>query len=61
MSFHKNNLIKYLFIIGVGGFGNVHKGYIDGVTSVAIKRLKPGSRQGVNEFMNEIKLLSASS
>jgi serine/threonine protein kinase len=46
------------FIIGVGGFGNVYKGYIDEGTPVAIKRLKPGSQQGVNEFMNEIDLLS---
>jgi hypothetical protein len=47
-----------VFIIGVGGFGNVYKGFIDESTPVAIKRLKPGSQQGVNEFMNEIKLLS---
>ncbi|WJX75356.1 hypothetical protein P8452_58897 [Trifolium repens] len=47
-----------IFIIGVGGFGNVYKGYIDEGTPVAIKRLKPGSQQGVNEFMNEIDLLS---
>ncbi|KAK2359578.1 receptor protein kinase FERONIA [Trifolium repens] len=47
-----------VFIIGVGGFGNVYKGYIDGDVPVAIKRLKPGSKQGVNEFMNEIELLS---
>ncbi|GAU14000.1 hypothetical protein TSUD_168250 [Trifolium subterraneum] len=32
--------------------------YIDEVTPVAIKRLKSGSRQGVNEFLNEIELLS---
>ncbi|PNX80190.1 receptor-like protein kinase FERONIA-like protein, partial [Trifolium pratense] len=47
-----------IFIIGVGGFGNVYKGYIDDGTPVAIKRLKSGSQQGVNEFMNEIELLS---
>jgi serine/threonine protein kinase len=46
------------FIIGVGGFGNVYKGCIDGSTPVAIKRLKSGSQQGANEFMNEIELLS---
>uniref|UniRef100_A0A7N2R119 Protein kinase domain-containing protein n=1 Tax=Quercus lobata TaxID=97700 RepID=A0A7N2R119_QUELO len=48
-------------IIGVGGFGDVYKGYIhvDGeATHVAIKRLKPGSQQGVQEFRTEIEILS---
>ncbi|XP_027927214.1 receptor-like protein kinase FERONIA [Vigna unguiculata] len=46
-------------VVGVGGFGNVYKGYIDdGSTCVAVKRLKRGSRQGINEFMNEIEMLS---
>ncbi|TQD92122.1 hypothetical protein C1H46_022279 [Malus baccata] len=47
------------FVIGVGGFGNVYKGCIDGgVTSVATKRLRPESSQGAREFKTEIELLS---
>ncbi|XP_023903470.1 receptor-like protein kinase FERONIA [Quercus suber] len=48
-------------IIGVGGFGDVYKGSIHtdgGATHVAIKRLKPGSQQGVQEFKTEIEILS---
>lgn len=44
-------------IIGVGGFGNVYKGFIDRSTPVAIKRLKQGSQQGANELMNEINFI----
>ncbi|KAK3409362.1 hypothetical protein EUGRSUZ_J01490 [Eucalyptus grandis] len=47
------------FIIGVGGFGNVYKGYVHGdANPVAIKRLNQGSHQGLHEFRTEIKMLS---
>ncbi|KAL2530640.1 Receptor-like protein kinase ANXUR1 [Forsythia ovata] len=45
-------------IIGVGGFGKVYKGNIDGSAAVAIKRANPSSEQGVHEFETEIDLLS---
>ncbi|KAL3649140.1 hypothetical protein CASFOL_005543 [Castilleja foliolosa] len=45
-------------VIGVGGFGKVYKGVIDGHTKVAVKRSNPSSEQGVNEFQTEIEMLS---
>ncbi|PON93192.1 Mitogen-activated protein kinase kinase kinase [Trema orientale] len=45
-------------VVGVGGFGKVYKGTIDGVIKVAMKRSNPYSAQGVNEFQTEIELLS---
>ncbi|KAL7210603.1 hypothetical protein ACSBR1_032043 [Camellia fascicularis] len=45
-------------IIGLGGFGKVYRGIIDGGTKVAIKRSIPCSAQGVHEFQTEIGLLS---
>ncbi|KAK9726141.1 hypothetical protein RND81_05G192900 [Saponaria officinalis] len=45
-------------VIGVGGFGKVYKGVIDGNVKVAIKKSNPSSEQGVNEFITEIEMLS---
>lgn len=44
-------------MIGRGGFGKVYKGTLGG-QEVAIKRLSMDSQQGVNEFKNEVILIS---
>ncbi|XP_057769112.1 receptor-like protein kinase FERONIA [Salvia miltiorrhiza] len=47
------------FVVGRGGFGKVYKGFMDnGRKIVAIKRLKPDSKQGEREFKMEVETLS---
>ncbi|KAG7543835.1 Protein kinase domain [Arabidopsis thaliana x Arabidopsis arenosa] len=46
-------------IVGVGGFGSVYKGRIDGgATIVAVKRLEITSNQGAKELETELEMLS---
>ncbi|KAJ7981808.1 Protein kinase superfamily protein [Quillaja saponaria] len=44
--------------IGQGGFGSVYKGKLKNGTVAAIKVLSAESRQGVREFLNEIKVIT---
>ncbi|KAK9706608.1 hypothetical protein RND81_07G138600 [Saponaria officinalis] len=44
--------------LGQGGFGAVYKGTLENGLEVAIKRLSGTSRQGVEEFMNEVLVIS---
>ncbi|KFK40716.1 hypothetical protein AALP_AA2G031600 [Arabis alpina] len=44
--------------LGQGGFGPVYKGKLEDGKEIAIKRLSSSSGQGLEEFMNEIILIS---
>ncbi|KAF8030034.1 hypothetical protein BT93_E2454 [Corymbia citriodora subsp. variegata] len=44
--------------LGQGGFGSVYKGKMNDGREVAVKRLSSSSAQGVQEFKNEIILIS---
>ncbi|CAL5025259.1 unnamed protein product [Urochloa decumbens] len=45
-------------MLGKGGFGKVYKGLLEGTKEVAVKRLSKGSRQGNEEFRNEVVLIA---
>ncbi|GER52997.1 G-type lectin S-receptor-likeserine/threonine-protein kinase [Striga asiatica] len=48
--------------LGQGGFGSVYKwidqGVLEGGQEIAVKRLSQNSGQGLEEFMNEVKLIA---
>ncbi|KAJ8435124.1 hypothetical protein Cgig2_020767 [Carnegiea gigantea] len=44
--------------LGEGGFGPVYKGILDTRKDIAVKRLSGASGQGLEEFMNEVVVIS---
>ncbi|KAJ4765755.1 Serine/threonine-protein kinase [Rhynchospora pubera] len=44
--------------LGEGGFGLVYKGKLPGGEEIAVKRLSATSRQGIEEFKNEVLLIA---
>ncbi|KAK7319581.1 hypothetical protein RJT34_04304 [Clitoria ternatea] len=44
--------------LGQGGFGSVYKGLLSNGTTIAVKRLSKYSGQGIEEFKNEVVLIS---
>ncbi|KAF8052214.1 hypothetical protein N665_1587s0001 [Sinapis alba] len=44
--------------LGSGGFGPVYKGVLENGMEIAVKRLSKNSGQGMEEFKNEVKLIS---
>ncbi|KAL0382274.1 UNVERIFIED_CONTAM: G-type lectin S-receptor-like serine/threonine-protein kinase [Sesamum calycinum] len=44
--------------LGKGGFGHVYKGELANGRKIAVKRLSKASGQGMDEFMNEVVLIS---
>ncbi|KAE9588191.1 putative protein kinase RLK-Pelle-PERK-1 family [Lupinus albus] len=45
-------------LLGVGGFGYVHRGILPNGMEVAVKQLKVGSKQGEREFQAEVEIIS---
>ncbi|KAL8132951.1 hypothetical protein AgCh_008429 [Apium graveolens] len=44
--------------LGEGGFGPVYKGMLEKGQEIAVKRLSRTSRQGIDEFMNEVSIIA---
>ncbi|XVF34130.1 hypothetical protein REPUB_Repub18cG0031600 [Reevesia pubescens] len=52
------NTFSFTNKLGEGGFGPVYKGTLPNGQEIAVKRLSKSSRQGLNEFKNEVKLIA---
>ncbi|XP_050218663.2 uncharacterized protein LOC126669274 [Mercurialis annua] len=52
------NNFSFNGMLGEGGFGPVYKGILRDGQEVAVKRLSKESRQGLHEFMNELKCIA---
>ncbi|XP_042484582.1 L-type lectin-domain containing receptor kinase IX.1-like [Macadamia integrifolia] len=45
--------------LGEGGFGGVYKGFLRDLNlDVAVKRISKGSKQGIKEYVSEVKIIS---
>ncbi|XP_019169320.1 PREDICTED: L-type lectin-domain containing receptor kinase IX.1-like [Ipomoea nil] len=45
--------------LGEGGFGGVYRGFLRSLNlDVAVKRVSSGSKQGINEYASEVKIIS---
>ncbi|KAJ4841995.1 hypothetical protein Tsubulata_005428 [Turnera subulata] len=49
---------SFINLLGEGGFGPVYKGTLKDGQEIAVKRLSKESKQGVNEFKNEVKCIA---
>ncbi|KAL0703873.1 hypothetical protein Bca4012_070298 [Brassica carinata] len=52
------NNFSFQHKLGAGGFGAVYKGVLENGMEIAVKRLSKNSGQGMEEFKNEVKLIS---
>ncbi|TYI95943.1 hypothetical protein E1A91_D01G034500v1 [Gossypium mustelinum] len=52
------NNFNHAKMLGQGGFGPVYRGTLDDGKEIAVKRLSKASGQGLEEFMNEVVVIS---